>query len=78
MKIGLVGCGVATEHHLPVLRSIPDVQLLWLCDKNESQAKKAMKIWGKKCITGGDFDKMMKKTKPDVVHICTPQQLTPL
>lgn len=72
MKIGLVGCGVAIEHHLPALRSVPDVQDLWFCDKNESQARKAMKMWGKGGMTGTDFDRLLEKPKPDVVHICTP------
>lgn len=72
IKVGFVGCGVGIEHHLPALKRVPDVQTLWFCDKIESQAQKAMKIWGKSCMTGTDFDELLRKSTPDVVHICTP------
>ena len=31
-----------------------------------------MKIWGKSCMTGTDFDELLKKSTPDIIHICTP------
>ena len=40
IKVGILGAGnVVKELHLPVLCNMPDVEVFWLCDKVESQAR---------------------------------------
>jgi predicted dehydrogenase len=72
LKIALLGCGVAIEHHLAALRGVPDIELAWFCDKDQSKAKRAMEMWGKGGLTAPDFDTLIEQAKPHVVHICTP------
>lgn len=72
MKVGLLGCGVAVAHHLRALKSVPNVQILWFCDKEESHARKAKAVWGSGGVIGTDFEDLLNKAKPDAVHVCTP------
>lgn len=73
MTIGIVGCGVGAVHHIPALKAVPDVDIVWFCDKSEERSQMLMKSWGKESKTGNDMERLLKNEKPDVVHICTPQ-----
>ena len=72
MKVGLLGCGNAIAHHLRALKSVPNVEVLWFCDKHESQARKAKAKWGNRGVVGTDFEDLLNQARPDVVHVCTP------
>ncbi|HXM47360.1 MAG TPA: Gfo/Idh/MocA family oxidoreductase [Pyrinomonadaceae bacterium] len=44
IKVGILGAGnVVKELHLPVLRNMPDVEVSWLCDQVERQARNLQK-----------------------------------
>ncbi|UCE19703.1 MAG: Gfo/Idh/MocA family oxidoreductase [Gemmatimonadota bacterium] len=72
IRIGFVGCGVASVLHIHALKSVPNVQILWFCDKNEISAHRAMKLWGKEGTIGDDFERLLSDAKPNVIHVCTP------
>lgn len=72
IKIGIVGCGVAVEHHVAALKSVQNVKVLWFCDKSQNRALEAMMLWGEDSIAGDNFEMFLGNNKPDAVHICTP------
>ena len=70
MKVGLVGCGVAVEHHLPGLLSVPGREVV-LCDTDEQKMERlAQRVGAKNSYS--DFKDMLRAEKPDAVHIMTP------
>jgi len=46
MKIGLIGCGSVVESmHLPVVVRVPNLRILWVCDKSSSRAARVARDW---------------------------------
>lgn len=46
MRIGILGAGgVSKDLHLPVLANMPDVNVTWICDKDEERAQKLGKLF---------------------------------
>src|SRR5262249_43206169 len=73
-RIGIVGCGgIANGKHLPSLSRLDNVEMVAFCDIIEDRAKKAAKQYGvKDAKTFKDYEKLLKDTSLDVVHVCTP------
>ncbi len=47
MRVGLLGAGgVVKDMHLPVLRNLDDVTVLWVCDKDFDRARKLARLFG--------------------------------
>lgn len=73
LKVGIVGCGrVAVEGwgHIPALKKIRHVNLVAVCDMNESLAMKvAEKFHINRYYTS--LSEMLKNEKMDIVDICT-------
>jgi len=72
LRIGILGCGTAAEHHLDALKYISDIDVTWLCDIFETKAIYAAKQWARHAKTGTDVNELLMSHRPDVVHICTP------
>jgi len=72
LRIGILGCGTAAEHHLDALKYISDIEVTWFCDVSEDRAKNAMNQWGHVSKIGSNIDELLLYHTPDVVHICTP------
>ena len=71
MKIGIIGCGVAIQHHIPAIRSIHDAKIVGICDINEENLENiANRFKIKNKFT--DFSIMIKQQMPDIVFISTP------
>jgi predicted dehydrogenase len=72
MKVGLIGTGTIAENkHLPILYSIPDVQIVAVCDDNKNRLSRvAQKFKIKNKFTS--IDDMLKDTDADIVHVTTP------
>jgi predicted dehydrogenase len=72
MKVALVGTGtIAETNHLPILFTIPDVDVVALCDSNEkrlSRVTEKFKIKNK--FT--NIDDMLNSTDADIIDITTP------
>lgn len=72
MNVALVGTGtIAESNHLPILVSIPDVDVVAVCDSNEkrlSRVTEKFKIKNK--FT--HIDEMLKSTDADIIDITTP------
>jgi len=76
VKFGIVGCGVAaTDFILPNLvqpqMKKKGVELIGVCDTNESRAKEAMRVFGAKEMYT-DFREMLEKSDINAVAILTP------
>jgi predicted dehydrogenase len=72
MKVALVGTGtIAEKNHLPILFSLPDVEVTAICDNNE---KRLTRISEKFKIKNKykDISDMLKSTDLDIVDITTP------
>ena len=73
LTVGVVGCGIGAAHHIPGLKAIQNVDVLWFCDKELGQARRLMKLWKRDVEVGDNVDALLSNYKPDVIHICTPQ-----
>jgi predicted dehydrogenase len=72
MKIALVGTGTISESiHIPILQSIPNVDLVAICDNNSKQLERvANKFRIFKKFT--DVDSLLKSCDLDMIDIATP------
>lgn len=73
IKTALVGLGAIYEIHKNAILSIPYAQITAVCDIDLERANsQAAKL---SCNSYTNYDEMLEKEKPDVVHICTPHYL---
>src|SRR5918992_19702 len=72
MKIALVGTGTISESiHIPILQSIPNIDLVAICDNNSKQLERiANKFRITKKFT--DVDSLLKSCDLDIIDIATP------
>lgn len=69
LRLGIVGAGYVTEaYHLPVLRSMREVELTWLCDTNLSRAKELARMSG----ISGAHDRLAECPEVDVALVTVP------
>lgn len=72
IRVGVIGAGeISVESHLPVYKSLENVDLAAICDQRINMAKEAADKFGVK-NTYGDLHEMLAKEKLDIVDICTP------
>jgi predicted dehydrogenase len=72
LKVGVVGGGrIATESHLPVLKSLANVEVTAICDQQSDAVRSAASKYGVKAIYT-DLEGMLSKENLDVLDICTP------
>jgi predicted dehydrogenase len=73
LRVALVGCGQIADAHLQEIQRIASADLVAVCDRHLDLAQQAaarFKVPG----AFADFDHMLAKARPDVVHITTPPQ----
>ena len=70
LRVGLVGTGYVSQHHLRALKKLDYVQVAALCDSNLERASKAAKEAGIAAPTG--VLTSMGRERLDVIHILTP------
>ncbi len=73
LKIGLVGCGVISQIHIPIIMEEENCELVAICDINKNNLKKA--IEGTNCNGYTNYEEMINNEQLDVIHICTPHYL---
>lgn len=75
LKVGVVGCGgVAQVVHLPILKKMPDVDVVALCDVDVRKATIVANRFGVKKIFG-DIEEMFRQCTLDAVFILTPSNM---
>ena len=74
LKCAVIGCGwIAEQAHLPILKGIPEVEVVAVCDKDQnklSDAAARFKIRGRYT----EFATLLKDVSIDFIDICTPPQ----
>ena len=68
MRAAIVGLGVIGKVHAEVLAE-QGIELAAVCDIDPAATE------GLDCARYADFDEMLERERPDVVHICTPHWL---
>ena len=75
-RVGIVGCGgIANGKHLPALKALSDVEMVWFCDIIPERAEKAAKefgVEGAKVCT--DYREILQDKSVDIVHVLTPNR----
>lgn len=74
MKFGIVGCGVISQIHAEAICSIPNAELIAVCDIDIQVAKSlADKYNVEKIYT--NYDRMLQEAPLNIVNVCTPSGL---
>lgn len=69
----IIGCGAIHTMHADALATMPDAKIVGFADIDLSRAQAAAEKYGGRAY--GDYQEMLAKEQPDVVHICTPHYL---
>jgi len=71
LKGGIVGCGrVAIVSHIPVLQALKDVEIVAVCDQDETTAIETIRRFGIASAYGA-LSHMLKSEELDFVDICS-------
>lgn len=70
IRFAIVGCGNIGGLHAEVISSLPEAQLVAVCDSRPESAKRLAERYGVKWYT--DYQDMICRNDVDVVNICTP------
>lgn len=70
MKIGIVGCGIISDHHLRAASNYPGSEIVGLVDRDGARAR----AQAERFAVPHTFDTLapLLALKPDVVHVLTP------
>lgn len=71
MRAALIGAGQIARQHLACLKSLPDAQLVGICDLSAAAAEAAAERFSVPDWFVNHRE-MMEKVRPDVVHVTTP------
>lgn len=72
VNVGLIGCGGRGVSDAGLLRQIPGVEIVAVCDVYEAHAAAAQARAGAGCQAYGDFRKLLEQKDVDAVLIATP------
>lgn len=71
VRVAVLGTGFISTYHLEGLRSVPNAQVVAVCDLNGARAEVASKLFGvPESYT--DLSTMLASARPDVVHVLLP------
>lgn len=69
-RAAVVGCGDVSVVHLAAIASLPDIELVAVCDTDPARLADAAQRHG---VPGfADHRLMVDELRPEVVHVCTP------
>jgi UDP-N-acetyl-2-amino-2-deoxyglucuronate dehydrogenase len=69
-RTAVVGCGDVSVVHLAAIASLPDVELVAVCDTDPVRLADAEQRHG--VLGFADHRQLIEELRPDVVHVCTP------
>lgn len=75
LRVALIGCGVISDNHILPLLSLPECELVAICDVQLSRAIAKRDEHAKGAEVFSDYREMLRVIKPDAVHIATPHYL---
>ena len=71
LAVAVVGCGQIADAHLSTIRNIPGTRVVAVCDHYPDLARQAAERFRVPGVYS-DFERMLERARPDVVHITTP------
>jgi len=71
LKVGIIGCGKIADSHAEQILRIPGCEIVGACDREELMARQLWERFPVKACYS-DAGEMLKRARPDVVHITTP------
>jgi myo-inositol 2-dehydrogenase/D-chiro-inositol 1-dehydrogenase len=71
MRVGLIGAGWIAEEHAAILRRLDGVELVAVCDVDESRAREL----ASGAAAYADWRQLLERESPDAVFVCTPPML---
>ena len=75
-RSAVVGTGVVGEWHVRTIPTLPNAQLVAICDTNPARAKAVLEKQHQEHVPHyTDLHEMLAREQLDVVHICTPSGL---
>lgn len=73
LRVAIIGCGKIADQHVMAIGRVRDCGIVALCDREPLMAKQLGERHNfSSCFT--DVSEMLRKVRPDVVHITTPPQ----
>lgn len=69
VKIGIIGTGMIGKKHIQKYREIPGVEIVAVCDQNETEAAKAGEMAGAKQVVT-DYKELLKIDEIQAVDVC--------
>ncbi|HEX5484133.1 MAG TPA: Gfo/Idh/MocA family oxidoreductase [Terriglobia bacterium] len=72
VNIGWIGCGGRGHYDVNLLRQLPNVEIVAVCDVYEPHAGAARQQAGSRCALYSDFRKLLEQKNIDAVLIATP------
>ncbi len=72
VRLGLIGCGGRGIEVATLMRKVPEVEYIAVCDVYETNANSAREWAGTAARAFGDFRKLLEQKDVDAVHIATP------
>jgi predicted dehydrogenase len=74
VRVALAGAGFIADYHLEILREIPGVEVVGICDPNSARREQVADRW--KIVTRThSVEELLSQSKPDVVHVLVPPSL---
>src|SRR5205085_12243525 len=73
VRLGLIGCGGRGLEVATLMRKVPGVEYIAVCDVYETNANAAREWAGTAAHTLSEFRKLTEQKKVDAVHNATPQ-----
>ena len=74
-RVAVIGCGVISGTHIPLLKKEESVEIVALCDIDTDAAEKARKVHQLHVPIYRDYVEMLDREPLDAVHILTPHYL---
>jgi len=74
LRTALVGCNSISRWHIAGLAALDEFELIALCDTDDTRATEAAAAAGVGRVYS-DYEAMLKAEQPDVVCVCTPNDL---
>jgi predicted dehydrogenase len=73
LRVAIVGCGKIADQHLWAIQRIPFAEVVGMCDRELLMAEQMAERYAVSHFSD-DVGRLLKETRPDVVHVTTPPQ----
>ena len=76
LRIAIIGLGNILPMHITPIMHFNDVKLIAVCDIKEDRGQRVSQKYNVPYYL--DYKELIRKEKPDIIHICTPHYLHPI